>query len=56
MQESVIYQSIKKEEKEEIALNLLQEGVSLEVIVRATGLSIEEVRQLQQQVNESTSQ
>lgn len=53
MQESVIYQSIKKEEKREIALNSLQEGLSVEIIARITGLSIEEVQQLQQQINES---
>lgn len=54
MQESVIYQSIRKEEKEEIALNLLREGLSLDIVARGTGLSIEEVQQLQQQINEST--
>jgi predicted transposase YdaD len=45
---------IKKEEKEEIALNFLREGVSIEIIARGTGLSIEEVQQLQQQITEPT--
>jgi predicted transposase/invertase (TIGR01784 family) len=55
MQESTIYRSIQREtqieEKRTIALNLLQEGVSVDIVVRSTGLSIEEVRQLQQQIN-----
>lgn len=56
MQESVIYRSIQQEaetraevrKQREIATNLLQEGLSIETIARATGLSIEEVQQLQQ--------
>jgi predicted transposase/invertase (TIGR01784 family) len=53
MQESVIYRSIQKDEKRAIALNLLREGVAVETVVRSTGLLLEEVQQLQQQVNES---
>jgi predicted transposase/invertase (TIGR01784 family) len=53
MQESVIYRSIQKEEKLTIARNLLQGGVTISLIASATGLPIEEVQQLQQQVNES---
>jgi predicted transposase YdaD len=53
MQESVIYQSIQKDEKRAIALNFLREGLSIETVARGTGLSIEEVQQLQQQLNES---
>jgi predicted transposase YdaD len=37
----------------EIALNFLQGGLSVEVVARGTGLSIAEVHQLQQQLNES---
>jgi predicted transposase/invertase (TIGR01784 family) len=51
MQESVIYRSIQQERDREIALNLLQEGVSIETVARSTGLSIKEVQQLQQQLN-----
>lgn len=51
MRESVIYQSIKQEGAEEtakkIAVNLLKEGFSVELVVKATGLTIEEVQQLQ---------
>jgi predicted transposase YdaD len=53
MQESVIYRSIQKEEKLTIARNLLQGGVKISLIASATGLSIAEVQQLQQQMNES---
>jgi predicted transposase YdaD len=57
MQESTVYRSIKrdarKEEKRAIALNLLRGGVALNLIVSSTGLLIEEVQQIQQQLNES---
>jgi predicted transposase/invertase (TIGR01784 family) len=53
MRESVIYRSIQKEEKLTIARNLLQGGVTISLIASATGLSIEEVQQIQKQVNES---
>ncbi|WP_416675224.1 Rpn family recombination-promoting nuclease/putative transposase [Egbenema bharatensis] len=57
MQESVIYRSIQQEaeargearKQREIATNLLRDGVSIEIVARGTGLSIEEVQQLQQQ-------
>jgi predicted transposase YdaD len=55
MQESTVYRSIQREVQEErdraIALNLLREGLSLELVVRTTGLSSEQVQQLQQQLN-----
>lgn len=54
MQESVIYRSIQNEKTREIALNLLRGGVDINLIASSTGLSIEEVQQLQQQLNEST--
>jgi predicted transposase YdaD len=54
MQESTVYRSIERDaRKEEIALNLLRGGVALNLIVSSTGLSIEEVQQIQQQLNES---
>ena len=56
MQESSVYRSIKREgqdeEKRSIALNLLREGLSIEIVARSTGLSSEEVQQLQLQLNE----
>lgn len=61
MQESVIYRSIQEEaearaearKQREIASNSLREGFPVEAVARITGLSIEEVQQLQQQLNES---
>jgi predicted transposase YdaD len=61
MQESTVYRSILAEglaagetkKQREIAINLLQRGVGIDVIAPSTGLSIEEVLQLQQQINES---
>jgi transposase len=57
MQESTVYRSIQRETQEEntrsIAINFLRDGFSVEAVARGTGLSIEEVQQLQQQVNES---
>jgi len=57
MQESTVYRSIQKEAQEEntreIALNLLRDGFPVEAVARGTKLSIEEVQQLQQQINES---
>jgi predicted transposase YdaD len=55
MQESVIYRSIQEETeakaKRTIALNFLRDGLSVEAVARGTGLSIEEVQQLQAQID-----
>ncbi|BAY76843.1 hypothetical protein NIES25_33010 [Nostoc linckia NIES-25] len=52
-----VYRSIlaKGEAKKqpEIALNFLREDLSAAAVVRGTGLPIEEVQQLQQQMDES---
>lgn len=57
MQESTVYRSIERdareEEKREIAINFLRDGLSVEAVARGTGLSIEEVQQLQQQLDGS---
>jgi len=59
MQESTVYRSIWRDAQEErdraIAVNLLREGLSLEIVARTTGLSIEKAQQLQQQLNKSAS-
>ena len=56
MQESTIYRSIQEETeakaKREIALNLLRDGFAIEAIARGTKLSIEEVQQIQQQMDD----
>ncbi len=56
MQESVIYRSIQKDEKRAIALNLLRGDVDINLIASSTGLSIEEVRELQQQIGYENSE
>jgi predicted transposase YdaD len=61
MQESVIYRSIQEEaevraetrKQREIATNSLREGLQVATVARITGLSIEQVQQLQQQLNSS---
>jgi predicted transposase/invertase (TIGR01784 family) len=56
MQESVIYRSIQRDEKRAIALNLLRGGVDINLIASSTGLSVEEIRKLQQQVGDKSPQ
>lgn len=51
LEEDVIYRSIQHDEKRAIALNLLREGVDINLIASSTSLPIEEVQQLQQQMN-----
>ncbi|WP_375513228.1 hypothetical protein [uncultured Nostoc sp.] len=57
MQESTVYRSILAEgearKQREIAVNLLRQGITINIIACATSLSIEEVQQLQQQISES---
>ena len=56
MQESTVYRSILAEgeakKQREIAINLLRDGFPVEAVARGTGLSIEEVQQLQQQMDQ----
>jgi predicted transposase/invertase (TIGR01784 family) len=62
MQESTVYRSIQREaetraearKQREIALNFLRYGLSIEVVAQGTGLSVEDVQQLQQQMNSSS--
>ena len=58
MQESSVYRSIRREGQEEekrvITLNLLRGGVDINLIASSTGLSFEEVQQLQQSVSEAS--
>jgi predicted transposase/invertase (TIGR01784 family) len=44
----------REEERRILALNFLQEGISLEVIARATGLSVDQIQQLQTTLPPST--
>jgi predicted transposase YdaD len=41
----------KEQQKQEIALNLLQQGLAIDAIAQATGLTIEEIQALQVQQN-----
>ena len=56
MQESTVYRSILAEgeakKQREIAINLLRDGFPVEAVAHGTGLSIEEVQQLQQQMDQ----
>jgi predicted transposase YdaD len=58
MQKSTVYRSIFAEgevkKQREIAINLLRRGVAIDIIAPSTGLSVEEVQQLQQQLYESS--
>jgi predicted transposase YdaD len=58
MQESSVYQSILAEgevkKQREIASNSLREGLLIATVARIMGLSVEELQQIQQQVNESS--
>lgn len=65
MKESTVYRSVlegglaeglaegKAQAKREIAFKLLGREVEIDIIASSTGLSIEEVQPLQQQMNES---
>jgi predicted transposase/invertase (TIGR01784 family) len=55
MRESVIYQSILEEGREEgaeqktrqLVVNFLKEGASIDLVAKATGLTIEQIQQIQ---------
>jgi predicted transposase YdaD len=57
MQESTVYRSISAEgevkKQREIAINSLREGLPIATVVRITGLSLEELQQLQEQISAS---
>jgi predicted transposase YdaD len=59
MEESSVYRSIVAEgaakAKREIAINLLQAGLTVTLISSSTGLSIEEVQLLQQDLNTASA-
>ncbi len=47
LQQTRVYQEAKEEALQQVVLNLLKEGMPLEAIARVTGLSMEQVQQLQ---------
>jgi predicted transposase YdaD len=58
MQESTIYRAIQEEaearKQREIALNFLRSGLAIETIAQGIGLSVEEIQQLQQQMDNAS--
>ncbi|MBD2202385.1 Rpn family recombination-promoting nuclease/putative transposase [Calothrix sp. FACHB-1219] len=64
MRESVIYQDILQEglkegfeqKAQEIAINMLNEGIAIALIVRVTGLTVEQVEHLQRQTGNNQAQ
>ncbi len=59
MEESSVYRSIVAEgaakKQREIAINLLRAGLAVSLIASSTGLSIEEVQLLQQELNTASA-
>ncbi len=53
LQETRVYREAREEEREKIALNLLRENVPREIVSRTTGLTIEQLQQLQLQSSPS---
>ncbi len=41
----------KNKERQSIALNLLKQGISMEMIARATGLTVTQLQEMQVQLN-----
>ncbi len=61
LEDEIIYRVLRRdiegkaEKQREIAINLLQVGIAVDVIASTTGLSLEVVQQLQQQITSSSS-
>jgi predicted transposase YdaD len=49
LEETRVYRDARAEEREAIATNLLKQGIAIEVIMQATGLTIEQLQALQAQ-------
>lgn len=47
LEETRVYREAREEERQAIARNLLRENISLEIISRTTGLTIEQLQKLQ---------
>jgi predicted transposase/invertase (TIGR01784 family) len=52
LQQTRVYREAQEEKAQEIALNLLRENVALEIVSKATGLSIAEIQTLQSQLEQ----
>jgi predicted transposase YdaD len=49
LEETRVYRDARAEEREAIAINLLKQGIAIEAIMQATGLTIEQLQALQAQ-------
>jgi predicted transposase YdaD len=49
LEETRVYRDARAEEREAIAINLLKQGIAIEAIMQATGLTIEQLQALQTQ-------
>ncbi|MBM0744739.1 Rpn family recombination-promoting nuclease/putative transposase (plasmid) [Phormidium sp. CLA17] len=50
LQQTRVYQEAKEEALQQVVINLLKEGMTVEAIARVTGLSVEQIEQLQKSV------
>jgi predicted transposase/invertase (TIGR01784 family) len=51
LEDTRVYREAREEERQAIALNLLQQGFPIEAIAQATGLTLEQLQQLQSQLS-----
>jgi predicted transposase YdaD len=49
LEETRVYRDARAEEREATAINLLKQGIAIEAIMQATGLTIEQLQALQAQ-------
>jgi predicted transposase YdaD len=49
LEETRVYRDARAEEREAIAISLLKQGIAIEAIMQATGLTIEQLQALQAQ-------
>lgn len=50
-EETRVYREAKEEKAQEIALNLLRQGLSIESIAQATGLTVTQLQEMQNQLS-----
>ena len=53
LQDTRVFREIREERTQEIALNMLRENLTVEMIAKLTGLTIEQVQQLQGQLEQT---
>jgi predicted transposase YdaD len=50
-EETRVYREIRDERSQEIAINLLKQGFTIEAIIQATDLTLAQVQDLKKQIN-----